>query len=481
MEALEKAATAQGVSYEDFKNNIRNSCITKQVVGDEVGRKLQLTQAEEEAYYKAHADQFQQPEQVHLSEILVPTSETPTDAELAAAKAKADEAEAQLHAGKSFADVAKKVSGGPTASAGGDLGDFKRGTLGQVLEDATFSLPVGGVTAPIRTKQGFVILRADSHTQAGVAPLSAVEQQVQEAIYVDQLQPALRAYLTKARTEAYIDIKPGFVDTGASKAETKPVFTTYKAPAIKKKQVEHQRMEKEQSARAQQELAQAKEDAAAKAARAAAKSGGATNASLPSKPKKIHREKIRYGQAPRNALPAGTETASDGGAANSPPAGQAPGALITQGETTTVLTAGTGPNDEIAAPAGPQKKTRFSSRENQIELTNAQKQVAKAQERAAAHPEKPAPAESAVEKQQAAPLGLNGDTASKVKPAHTTGSKERLQEQQKPAQTPATPIAPTVNPDIVSSPVVLPPASSAKPAGQTQPATGTAPATPPQP
>jgi len=40
------------------------------------------------------------------------------------------------------------------------------------------------------------------------------------------MQPALREYLTKLREDAYIDIKPGYIDTGASPNETKPVYTT---------------------------------------------------------------------------------------------------------------------------------------------------------------------------------------------------------------------------------------------------------------
>jgi peptidyl-prolyl cis-trans isomerase SurA len=40
------------------------------------------------------------------------------------------------------------------------------------------------------------------------------------------MAPALREYLTKLRENAYIDIKAGYVDTGASPNETKPIFTT---------------------------------------------------------------------------------------------------------------------------------------------------------------------------------------------------------------------------------------------------------------
>ncbi len=58
MEALEKAAQQQGVSFEDFKANIRDSVITQQVVRDEVGRRLQMTQGQEQAYYDAHKQDF---------------------------------------------------------------------------------------------------------------------------------------------------------------------------------------------------------------------------------------------------------------------------------------------------------------------------------------------------------------------------------------------------------------------------------------
>ena len=173
------------------------------VVRDEVGRRLQMTQGQEQAYYEAHKQEFMQPEQIKLSEILVPTAADANDAAIAQAQAKADGIEAKLKAGDSFEDLAKANSGGPTAAQGGDLGMYKRGALARVLEDQTFNLKAGEWTAPIRTKQGFVILKVTEHQDAGVAPLKDVEPQVQEAMYTEAMQPALRAYLTKLREEAY--------------------------------------------------------------------------------------------------------------------------------------------------------------------------------------------------------------------------------------------------------------------------------------
>ena len=197
LEDLEKAARQQGISFEDFKAQIRDQILTQQVVRDEVGRRLQVTANEEAKYYNEHKSEFSQPEQVKLSEILVPLPDTATPAEIVQAERKANDLKSQLMAGTDFAELAKKSSGGPTAAQGGELGLFKRGALAKVLEDQTFDLKAGESTQPVRTRQGFVILKVTEHVQAGPAPLKDVEPQVQEAMYIAQMQPALRAYLTK--------------------------------------------------------------------------------------------------------------------------------------------------------------------------------------------------------------------------------------------------------------------------------------------
>jgi peptidyl-prolyl cis-trans isomerase SurA len=459
MDALQKAAEQQGISFEDFKQQIRNQVISNQVVQQEVGQHLNLTHAEEEAYYKQHAKDFEVAEQVHLSEILIPTPDNATDAQVSAAQQKADDVEARLKGGADFAATAKASSGGPTASAGGDLGDFKRGALGDVLEKATFGLPAGGYTEPIRTRQGFVILKVDSHQQAGVPPLKDVERQVQEAIYFQQLQPALRTYLTKAREDAYIDIKPGFVDTGSSRAETKPEFTAYAPPPVKKKIVKKQRVEQEKAQKAQVDLAAAREKTQEKKEAAAeAKSSGQPGTKRVSrhiKPKKIHREKIRYGEAPRKALPAGpTQTAETGN--NATPLGQTAGAAMAPpSESVTTITTGTGVEESSVDGLAPKPvvdhKTRFTDREKESEEKRAQEKLAKAEVKASKQPVAATSEETADEKTRAAPRGLNGDTGPKKKHRVKRSKdepKERLQDKPKPAETAPPPPAPTVNPAL---------------------------------
>src|ERR1039458_9607566 len=62
MEDLEKAAEAQGASYEDFKQNMRNQIITQRVIGQEVGSKLAMNKEDEKKFYEQHRAEMEQPE-----------------------------------------------------------------------------------------------------------------------------------------------------------------------------------------------------------------------------------------------------------------------------------------------------------------------------------------------------------------------------------------------------------------------------------
>lgn len=243
MEDLEKEATKQGVSWEDFKQNMRNQIITQKVIGEEVGGKLSITKEEEQKFYDEHKNELEQPEYIRLSEILVaPKNATPSitpagqaaspqpqpsadEATLNAASAKANDLLKQIHDGANFEDIAKKYSDGPSAADGGALGMFKRGQLAKELEDKTFAMKAGDVTDVIRTKQGYVILKVIDHQMAGIPPMKDVLPKIQDALYYQKLQPALRAYLTKLREEASIFYMPGYVDSGMSPNQTQPVET----------------------------------------------------------------------------------------------------------------------------------------------------------------------------------------------------------------------------------------------------------------
>jgi peptidyl-prolyl cis-trans isomerase SurA len=463
LEDLEKAAKEQGVSFEDFKANIRNGIITQEVMRDQVGRKIQITPGELDRYYAAHKQEYAQQESVRLSEILIspgtpaPSATTPgavepdDPAKLAAAKSRADDIEAKLHAGGDFSLLAKSFSDGTTASEGGDLGQFERGKMAKVLEDKVFALKAGEYTEPVQTRQGYVIFKVVQHVQGGVPPLKDVQDQVADAYYMTRMEPAMRAYLYKMRDEAAIYIKPGYEDSAATPSERNPdiTFSAYTPPAAKKKKKIERTRFRETTRTFRQKSTQAAAPAPAVVADAGAPapvttkkgkkgSGEADQASM--KPGK--KEKIRFGQAPTKTLPSAPATETEDAGAGAPQQ---------------VAQSGQEPENPLENNAAPEKKTRFSDRAKLPRQPKAKGLTA--------DPDAPPPpdtAEVADREAQAAPLGLAGDTATKKKKkATTTGDKTRLADKKK-TETPA--------PDVTPAPTVpgAPAPASATPAAPVQ-------------
>jgi peptidyl-prolyl cis-trans isomerase SurA len=96
-------------------------------------------------------------------------------------------------------------------------------------------MKAGDVTGVIQSKQGYIILKVVEHQQAGIPPLKDALPKIQDALFYQKMQPALRAYLTKLREDAYIKYADGYIDSGKSANQTMPVETAAAKEADAKK------------------------------------------------------------------------------------------------------------------------------------------------------------------------------------------------------------------------------------------------------
>ena len=132
IEDLEKAAREQGVSFEDFKANIRNQIITQEVMRQEVGEHIQMTPGEIERYYEEHKQDYAQPESMRLSEILI---SQPAAATILPKWLRPRPRPTTSRPGYTRAATLRNwraVSAtGRRRAEGGELGQYKRGQLGK--------------------------------------------------------------------------------------------------------------------------------------------------------------------------------------------------------------------------------------------------------------------------------------------------------------------------------------------------------------
>jgi peptidyl-prolyl cis-trans isomerase SurA len=235
MEAFEDAVKSQGLNWEDFKNNIRNTLLTQRVISSEVGSHITISDDEVSKYYEAHKADFVRPEQVALREIVVST-EGKKPEELPDLKKKAETALKRVQDGEDFGEIAKRLSDGTTKSQGGFLGIYKRGELSKELEDRVFKMKRNELTEVMETRQGFLILQVLEHYDEGEQSLPKVKNEIMDKLYTTRMEPALRDYLKTLREQSYVVIKPGFQDiAGGGGSEIQEVSATPEATKAAKK------------------------------------------------------------------------------------------------------------------------------------------------------------------------------------------------------------------------------------------------------
>ena len=209
IEKLYQAMRDSKLDPEEIRRTMRTEMMKQAVLQQEVDRRVYLSFSPDEVkkYYDAHQDKFRKPEGVKLSEIYLLT----TGKDENAVRARALELIAQIRAGADFGAVAaanseREKNGQRTAPQDkGYVGEFDVPNLREDLVKSLATVQVGGVTEPIRTPEGYQILRVDARTPAGSAP-AFNENRVREALLMEK-QPAERdAYMQTLRNEAFIKV-----------------------------------------------------------------------------------------------------------------------------------------------------------------------------------------------------------------------------------------------------------------------------------
>jgi parvulin-like peptidyl-prolyl isomerase len=235
-----------GMSYEDFKQQMTNQLLTQRVISEEISSKISIPEADLRKYYEEHKTEFTREEQVFLSQLLIST-EGKTPQQVAAAQKKAADLVARARKGEKFSDLVRDNSDDvATAKDGGSLPPYKRSDhlMVKEIEDLVFQQKKGYVTDPIKTAVGLLILRVDERFEAGQASFEEVKEEVTQKLASPRMEPKVREYLTKLRQDAFLEIKDGYVDSGAAPnkdtrwkdaVELKPQTTTKEEVAARHK------------------------------------------------------------------------------------------------------------------------------------------------------------------------------------------------------------------------------------------------------
>jgi len=209
IEKLDAAMRESGVDPVTTRQTLRVEIMKQAVIQQEVNRKIffGLTTPELRKYFDANQQKFRKPENLTISEIFL-SSAGKNDAEV---KARALELVRQLRAGADFGALAaanseRETNGVRSApQTKGKVGAFEVPNLREDIAAAVKDVKVGGVSDPLRSNDGYQILRVDERTPASTAA-AFNENQVREAITIERSEKQRDDYLQNLRNESYINI-----------------------------------------------------------------------------------------------------------------------------------------------------------------------------------------------------------------------------------------------------------------------------------
>ena len=209
IEKLDAALRENKLDPTQIRATMRAEMMKQAVFQQEVDRRLYFGPSTEEVkkYFEAHKDKFRKAESITLSELYLSS----VNKDDAAVKARASELVAQLRAGADFkalvaANSEREKNGVRTAPQDfGRVGTFEVPSLREDIAVVVKDLKAGGISDPIRTSEGYQILRVDERAAAG-ATATFNDNQVREAMMIERQPKEREAYLQKLRNEAFIKL-----------------------------------------------------------------------------------------------------------------------------------------------------------------------------------------------------------------------------------------------------------------------------------
>ncbi|MDK8642865.1 peptidylprolyl isomerase [Niallia taxi] len=191
-DAFNAALEANGASKADIEEELLRYLKIKKLLEP----RIEITDDQIKSYFDENKASFDTPEQVEASHILVADEKT------------AKEVKKKLDDGEDFADLAKEYSTDTaTKDNGGELGYFSSGQMVEEFEKAAFSMDVDEISDPVKTDNGWHIIKVTGHKDAVEAKLDDHKDEIKDTLFEQQMNTEYSTWLTEIEAKYDIDNK----------------------------------------------------------------------------------------------------------------------------------------------------------------------------------------------------------------------------------------------------------------------------------
>jgi peptidyl-prolyl cis-trans isomerase SurA len=203
---LRRNLELEGVSYDDYRKQIKEKMLRARLVNREVKSKIVITDEDIQSFYDAHGDEYGVHTKYELRHILI---KVPPSADSDAKKdalVRINHIYDELQKGGSFEKLAKEYSEAPSAVRNGHLGIFDINILSDQIKQALSGLEAKQFTKVVDTDQGYQIFYVESFIQTGGARIEDVRSKIQEKLFADVVDRKFNEWIKELRQRSHIQI-----------------------------------------------------------------------------------------------------------------------------------------------------------------------------------------------------------------------------------------------------------------------------------
>ncbi len=204
-EGFDSRLAAMGVTREELRDEIELGVAIERYMDAKAAGEGGPTEAEMRSFYDENPEQFERPEQIRASHILLKVEPDATPEVKQAKYKQAEEILSELKAGADFAEVARTRSDCPSSAKGGDLGYFGRGSMVPAFEEAAFALKPGEMSGIVETRFGYHIIKVTDRTQAEKVSYEQAKGNIEQYLSGQGKQQAMTSVIEELRAKADIE------------------------------------------------------------------------------------------------------------------------------------------------------------------------------------------------------------------------------------------------------------------------------------
>jgi len=204
---LKRGLAKNGVTYSVYRQHIRENLGKMRLINREIKSKIVIKEEDLRKAYKENSKEYMEPLEVKVQQIFFPIPQGAAERENMSNRKEAEAIQARARKGEDFTELARNYSKGLEAGGGGVLGFFKPKELRPELEEVVFKLKSGEITDPVRSMDGFHILRVLERKGGEPKPFVEVQNRIRDEMMQAEAERQFQEWMKALKAKAYIEIK----------------------------------------------------------------------------------------------------------------------------------------------------------------------------------------------------------------------------------------------------------------------------------